>query len=374
MSGTGGCLRVLILSWGPWVIWDDKKAPSTAVGVLKTLMDIVARKFGICYEVDAPADLDFGSKLDNGSLTGIIGMLNRSEADMSMVPMSVDYFRYQFVEFSEFLIVDEHRMSFKRPTPEADVGGFAAPFTLTMWLALFLSTLLMCTAVFFSECGASFILRSKGKSKQKQGVSGSKLKADGISSQVYHAVLWTVSCLFAQSVPWEPRNVPVRVVAGMWLLATLIVGTVYRSNLKAMLILPKVVLPFDNFEEFAEVDLPGQLILGGVLEVASREADPNSMLAKIRAKSHVDSNIWLAVKEVLAGRFAGIASASGQSWLHHIDFSVPLIATKQITFSLCKSPAWTRSQVVDESSGNGIEESVKVCINNPHHEYNHLHT
>lgn len=28
--------------------------------------------------VDAPADLDFGARLDNGSLTGLIGMLNRS--------------------------------------------------------------------------------------------------------------------------------------------------------------------------------------------------------------------------------------------------------------------------------------------------------
>ncbi|XP_069987000.1 glutamate receptor 4-like [Penaeus vannamei] len=123
------------------------------------------------------------------------------------------------------------------------------------------------------------------------------------------------------SVPWEPRDVPVRVVAGMWLLATLIIGTVYRSNLKAMLILPKVVLPFDTFEEFAEVEVPGHLILGGVLEVASQGADPTSILGKIRAKSRIDPDIGKAAMDVIAGKLASIASASGHTWLHHSDFS-----------------------------------------------------
>ncbi|XP_037788540.1 probable glutamate receptor [Penaeus monodon] len=230
--------------------------------------------------VDAPADLDFGARLDNGSLTGLIGMLNRSEADMSIVPMSVSYLRSQAVDFSEFLIVDEHRLVFRRPTPEADVAAFVKPFTMTLWLAVFLSTLLVCAAVFFAECSVSYVLRSDGKAKITTEISRSDPKTRGISAQLQHSVLWAVSSLFAQAVPWEPRNVPVRVVTGMWLLATLIVGTVYRSNLKAMLILPKVVLPFDTFEEFAKVDLPGHIILGGVLDVASRGADPNSILGE----------------------------------------------------------------------------------------------
>lgn len=40
-----------------------------------------------------------------------------------------------------------------------------------------------------------------------------------------------------------------RVVAGGWLLWAVVMSTLYRSNLKAMLILPKVRLPFDNLEE-----------------------------------------------------------------------------------------------------------------------------
>lgn len=51
---------------------------------------------------------------------------------MSIVPMSVSYLRSQAVDFSEFLIVDEHRLVFRRPTPEADVAAFVKPFTMTV--------------------------------------------------------------------------------------------------------------------------------------------------------------------------------------------------------------------------------------------------
>lgn len=45
-------------------------------------------------------------------------------------------------------------------------------------------------------------------------------------------------------------------MAGVWLLATLILGSVYRSNLKAMLILPRVRLPFDTLQELADSHIP----------------------------------------------------------------------------------------------------------------------
>lgn len=54
------------------------------------------------------------------------------EADMSMVPMSINHIRNEAVDFSETLFVDEHRITFKRPVPEADITGFVKPFTPTV--------------------------------------------------------------------------------------------------------------------------------------------------------------------------------------------------------------------------------------------------
>lgn len=39
---------------------------------------------------------------------------------------------------------------------------------------------------------------------------------------------------------------------GVWLISSLIIGTVYKSNLKAKLIAPKIYLPFSSLEEVAD--------------------------------------------------------------------------------------------------------------------------
>ncbi|XP_037787617.1 glutamate receptor-like [Penaeus monodon] len=241
--------------WDPWVKWAENKPPSTATGVMRTVMDIFAEKLGFCYVVDTPSDVHLGMPLGNGSFTGILGELNRWEADLSMIPLSVNQVRAEAVDFSESLYVDQHNLFYKRPKAEADVVGFLRPFSL------------------------------------------------------------------AVSVPWEPRNVPVRMVAGIWLLATLIIGTVYRSNLKAMLILPKVAVPFDTFEEFAEVDLPGLILRGSIIDAATKFAEPNSTLGKIRMKSDTDHDVARSLLKVFKGEVAGIASVSGITAINHYDFT-----------------------------------------------------
>ena len=42
----------------------------------------------------------------------------------------------------------------------------------------------------------------------------------------------------------------------MWFMTSLIIATVYRSNLKAMLIMPRIQLPFDNLEELHQSQYP----------------------------------------------------------------------------------------------------------------------
>ncbi|KAK8392693.1 hypothetical protein O3P69_014845 [Scylla paramamosain] len=48
-----------------------------------------------------------------------------------------------------------------------------------------------------------------------------------------------------------------RLAVGMWLLIALILGTVYRSNLKALLIIPKLELPFDSMEDLINAEAGG---------------------------------------------------------------------------------------------------------------------
>lgn len=63
-------------------------------------------------------------------------------------------------------------------------------------------------------------------------------------------------------MPWLPSGNAARLIAGTWLLMSFILGVVYRSNLKAMLIIPKVNLPFNNVEELVKSGIPTGVVEG----------------------------------------------------------------------------------------------------------------
>lgn len=51
------------------------------------------------------------------------------------------------------------------------------------------------------------------------------------------------------------------------------IGTVYRSNLKAMLILPKIQLPFTTMEQLAATDIQVVAIKGSLVDHAVSVSD-----------------------------------------------------------------------------------------------------
>lgn len=70
------------------------------------------------------------------------------------------------------------------------------------------------------------------------------------------------------ALPKAPRDTSLRVIMGLWLVGALIVGSVYRSNLKAMLTLPKLRLPFDSLDDLVETDIPTYITEGSMLHQA----------------------------------------------------------------------------------------------------------
>ncbi|KAK3891588.1 hypothetical protein Pcinc_004534 [Petrolisthes cinctipes] len=79
--------------------------------------------------VVVPEGEDWGRQLKNGTVTGMMGQLQRSEVDMSLTPLGISHWRWQLVDFSEPLFMDETRVIYQRPTPQADIAGFAKPYS-----------------------------------------------------------------------------------------------------------------------------------------------------------------------------------------------------------------------------------------------------
>ncbi|KAK8396071.1 hypothetical protein O3P69_005283 [Scylla paramamosain] len=79
------------------------------------------------------------------------------------------------------------------------------------------------------------------------------------------STLWTWGVLLSQSVPWMPLKDLSRSVAVLWLLMSFTLGSVYRSNLKAMIILPRIDLPFSSLDELAESNIDSILVNGSAI-------------------------------------------------------------------------------------------------------------
>nr|XP_027212456.1 glutamate receptor ionotropic, kainate 2-like [Penaeus vannamei] len=126
-------------------------------------------------------------------------------------------------------------------------------------------------------------------------------------------------CLLPTAVPRLPSASALRVMAGVWLLSALIVSSVYRSNLKAMLILPKLRLPFDSMDELLEANIPTYVADGTMLYQKMMVSPPDSFLGRLRAQTVTYLDTPRAIRELLLGRHATFASrAIGQSVIHQI--------------------------------------------------------
>ncbi|XP_045104367.1 glutamate receptor 4-like [Portunus trituberculatus] len=66
---------------------------------------------------------------------------------------------------------------------------------------------------------------------------------------------WTLAPPLAQAWWRTPSTVRLRIMAGAWMLISFVLATIYRSNLKAMLILPYINLPFNSVEELVQTDI-----------------------------------------------------------------------------------------------------------------------
>ncbi|KAK7028184.1 hypothetical protein SK128_007356 [Halocaridina rubra] len=113
----------------------------------------------------------------------------------------------------------------------------------------------------------------------------------------------------------------VKVITGIWLLFCLIIGTLYRSNLKAMLILPKIHLPFTNLEELVEAGLTTYVLEGSFLANAVLDAPGNSTLGRFRKQTLINDNVEENIREMFRGRIVGFGSYSALIGLINQDFA-----------------------------------------------------
>ncbi|KAK8387546.1 hypothetical protein O3P69_018230 [Scylla paramamosain] len=266
--------------------------------------------------MEASPERVYGEPLPNGSWTGLMGMLQRREANVTGTLLSVTWLRTQVVDFSEYLDIDEFTALHSRPALTSDVTGLVRPFTYQTWLFLLLSLISAFAVTLIVVQRHQGLVAPREEQQRRHG------KADW-RINLKESWLWTWCGLLGQSVPQQPEGQLVRVVVGQWMLFSFILAIVYRCVLKAMLILPRVHLPFDNLEQLVQTGIHVAVGEGTSIHVEIMLAANTSSVGQLRdvvvpvpAKHTKLYNL-----KVMEGHLAGMRTRTVANFIVNDDFA-----------------------------------------------------
>ncbi|XP_047499265.1 glutamate receptor ionotropic, kainate glr-3-like [Penaeus chinensis] len=225
MALSGRHLSVASDEWIPWV---EIAAEDSWGGIAVTVLEILAEKLNFTYHYVRPLDQEWGRKLPNGSFTGLVGMLDRREADLALGPLSISWDRYQRVDFSTFLYMDWWGILLPRPRLERDFAGFLKPFAPEVWLGFGASLLV------------TIIL----------GVILRTLTPDSLpESKSSFNLAWIARTVMNEATESLPLSVSGRTFLGTWLLAMCVLTSAYSGVLTSLLTVPIITVPVDSVED-----------------------------------------------------------------------------------------------------------------------------
>ncbi|KAK4310304.1 hypothetical protein Pmani_018123 [Petrolisthes manimaculis] len=202
-------------------------------GPMLTLLVILAHDMNFSYDLVRPPDGAWGAKMQNGSWSGMIGMLRRKEIDVGLGPFGVTSVRAEVVDYTVPLVVDYARILGGRGSQEVDPWGFLLPLKITVWVSILISLLvvLICWQLL------KFIMHINTPSH--------RITWNIIFKEIFNLVriMLQQDLLLKDMWNWE------RIVLGMWMLATLVISRSYGGNLMSLLAVRHIPQPYQSLRD-----------------------------------------------------------------------------------------------------------------------------
>ncbi|XP_071540574.1 probable glutamate receptor isoform X2 [Panulirus ornatus] len=199
-------------------------------GPMERLLDLLAHSLNFTYSFRRPPDGSWGTKLQNGSWTGMVGMVGRQEADLGLGPFGISATRAEMVDFTEPILIDYARIMAGRGRPEVDPWGFLLPLGPLVWTAILAALLVVLVAVFL----LSFFVCLKGPQRE---------------SWPTESFFSYIRVLLQQDVPVVKHRWWERLVLGSWMVMTLVLTKSYAGNLMSMLAVRYIPQPYQSLRD-----------------------------------------------------------------------------------------------------------------------------
>ncbi|XP_069191782.1 probable glutamate receptor [Procambarus clarkii] len=198
-------------------------------GPMTQLMMYLAKALNFSYRSVRPSDGVFGTKLDNGSWSGLMGMVLREEVDLAVGPFIISADRADVVDFTETVFIDYWRILGARGRPQVDPWGFLFPLEPLVWAAILVALLVLPLAVFLM----SFYLSGNTSAQGNWLLVNFDFIRMLLQQDIMGPADWW----------WE------RVVLAVWGLVTVVLTQSYAGNLMALLAVRHIPQPYQSRQQ-----------------------------------------------------------------------------------------------------------------------------
>ena len=228
-------------------------------GLYINYLDILAQTLNFTFIIVEPEDFHFGSDFDgDGQWNGIIGMVQRREADIGLSAFTQTAERRKVVDYLEYFTHSGLGMLMKRPENAMAFEFLAAfkPFKPEVWAAIASAVILASLVLWFLIGMEGFIV---------EGISTCKYL--NLSSYRNHLRFFT-EAVFGQEGDFPgTQSIPSRCFIVAVLFTFMFLRFTYMGHLISYLTVPKQQLPANTLKELAEQETHKV----GILKFSSHE-------------------------------------------------------------------------------------------------------
>lgn len=178
------------------------------------LIRLVSEKLQVPYEVLIPKDEAYGIKLPNGSWTGIMGMLERSEVDLGVGYIGIYDKTPTGVRFIYPHVLSENTFMGNKPEPLTAREGIVYPFSYEVWIMIALSLIVVTLFCYF-------VMKRK--------------------PALLDIFLTLFGSLLEKSFDFKIQTSSFKVFLSSWILAVFVLSSSYKGLLLSFLTFPSLV-------------------------------------------------------------------------------------------------------------------------------------
>lgn len=222
-------------------------------GIEPSIINVLSQSLNFTYNyiLAAPTEMWGRVVYDNGyniNATGLMGLLIRKEVDLAIGEMYIDYSRLRYIRFTIPYKFGYECFLVPASQPYPKWTALYHPFTLIVWLAIFVSFFLAFLLLYYV-------------SKWRYSTS----LIDRSFEELQVCVLYVLGNMVGVQQPQEIRCTANRIFLICWFIAATIIPTGYRSGLISYMTFPFTPAPINTIDQLVRSPLK-KIIFGDLIK------------------------------------------------------------------------------------------------------------